>query len=283
MRNKDISKSLVAITVSTLLFVGCGGGGVGSEDTTASTQKQASLNTDGSTAGKQGTNTSENKNTNGAVSEFTTQANAKDLTASKDALFVAEGDKGVEIIKIGYQDRVDHEVITTISGINAKHVSLSDDQTKLYIENAQGFINIFDISDIKSPKKERIVSKQSLQNHPVSQDGRFEYVPKDENGLVINDISNPSTKSIAARYKKSPVYDIALVDHDTKAIVATKSHGLDILKIDDLENIKVIANEPVSGEVLGVSVNQSSGLLFVANGDKGIKVYNLNLLLDALL
>ncbi len=279
MRNMDISKSLFTFTV--LLFLtGCGGGGgsAPTQNTQTSNNNASSLTTEGSTQNKE-----QSTNTNGSISKLNTAANAQDLTASKDALFVAEGDKGVEILKIGYQDRIEHEVVATIPGINAKHVSLSNDQTKLYVENNQGFINIFDISDIKSPRKERIVTKQSLQVDPITEDGRYQFTPKDEKGLYVYDISNPSNKNLLVKYTKSPVYDITLVDHDTKAIVATKSHGIDILKIDDIDHIKVIANEPIDGNVLGVSINKSSGLLFVANGDKGIKVYNLNLLLDSLL
>ncbi len=279
MRNMDISKSLFTFTV--LLFLtGCGGGGgsAPTQNTQTSNNNASSLTTDGNTQNKE-----QSTNTNGSISKLNTAANAQDLTASKDALFVAEGDKGVEILKIGYQDRIEHEVVATIPGINAKHVSLSNDQTKLYVENNQGFINIFDISDIKSPRKERIVTKQSLQVDPITEDGRYQFTPKDEKGLYVYDISNPSNKNLLVKYTKSPVYDITLVDHDTKAIVATKSHGIDILKIDDIDHIKVIANESIDGNVLGVSINKSSGLLFVANGDKGIKVYNLNLLLDSLL
>ncbi len=277
MRNMDISKSFLTLAML-LLLAGCGGGGGSSAPAQNGTDNKTNLTTDGSTKNQQTTD-----NTNGSVSEFNTSANAQDLTASKDALFVAEGDEGVEIMKIGYKDRVEHEVVATISGINAKHVSLSSDQTKLYVENDQGFINIFDISDIKSPRKERIVTKQSLQIDPVSEDGRYQFAPKDKNGLYVYDVSNPSNKTLLVKYTKSPVFDLVLVDHDTKAIVATKTDGIDILKVDDIDHIKVIANEPISGNVLGVSLNKSTGLLFVANGDKGIKVYNLNLLLDNLL
>ncbi len=279
MRNMDISKSLFTFTV--LLFLtGCGGGGgsAPTKNTQTSNNNANSLTTDGNTQNKE-----QSTNKNGSISKLNTAANAQDLTASKDALFVAEGDEGVEILKIGYQDRVEHEVVATISGINAKHVSLSSDQTKLYVENDQGFINIFDISDIKSPRKERIVTKQSLQIDPITKDGRYQFTPKDEKGLYVYDVSNPSNKNLLVKYTKSPVFDLVLADHDTKAIVATKTNGIDILKIDDIDHIKVIANEQISGNVLGVSINKSSGLLFVANGDKGIKVYNLNLLLDSLL
>ncbi len=275
--HKKILKGIkIAGTVLTasLFLSGCGGSSGGSN-----TDNQ--LITDGETLSKQALG--DTKSRDEAVSDFSTKSPAEDVAASKDALFIAEGDGGVEIIKIGFNDKVEHEYITTISGINASFVSLSDDHTKLYVQNKEGFVNIFNIKNIKSPQKERTISKQAFDDSVLSGDKNYRYFPKDEKGMQVYDVRDPSDKRKIAVYSDSPVYSLILVDHDTKALAATNSNGIDLLDIADHKKIHKIGNYPLSGKTLGLSANTQKGLLFVANGDKGVKIFNLNILLDSIL
>ncbi len=278
-----LAKQLSALLLCGWLVSGCGGG-----STPTPGDEATSLQTDGTSVSIDGQNqpdtTSQTTGDNQSyVSSVTTKGPAEDVVASQEALFIAEGDHGVEIIKIGYKDRIDHELIATISGINATYVTLSEDQTKLYIQNKEGYINIYNIEDIYHPIRERIVTRESLQSNPVTKNGLYEFAPKQQEGLIVYDVSNPSNKTLVSRYTTSPVYSLVLVDQDTKALVATKTNGIDLLDITDPYHIEKKGNHPMAGNTLGLSVNEGSGLLFIANGDNGVKVYNLNIFIDTML
>ncbi len=273
---RTIHAKTAALLLCTALMTGCGGG-----STPPATQ---SLQTEGATQnGSQQSSDKQNQTDNDslreALSGVKTRGPAKDVTSSKDALFVAEGDKGVEIIKIGYKDRIDHEVLSTITGINATFVTLSADKTRLYVQNREGFVNIYNISDIHHPVRERTVTAESLRLDPVSRDGRYRFVAEKEKGLCVYDISNPATPQRIAQYGQRPVYAVVLLDDDTRALTATKTDGVDLLDITDPASIKKIGHHPIAGETLGLSVNASKGLLFVARGDAGVKLYDLKIFL----
>jgi hypothetical protein len=271
------------ILTSVLLLSGCGG-----SNTTKSSSKigtKSDLQTDGSiitnksddTQSSYGSNNAQNSD---AVASFKTKAPAEDVTSFEDTLFIAEGDKGVEIVRIGYNDRIDHEVIATISGVNATFVALSEDRSRLYVQNREGYVNVFNISDIKNPQREGLYTANAIKLSPTTKDGLYEFVTRDEKGMYIYDISNPSSKKRIGSYTETPVYGIVLIDNDTKALTATKTSGIDLLDISDFSKIKKVGNHPLSGTTLGLSLNETRGVLFVANGDQGVKVFNLNIFLN---
>ena len=287
MTYKRILQTSTTLLLLAFLTTGCGGSSSqGGDDKSSSTQ----LSTDGSTAirdkantSDQFANTTENDNTvSSKTGEFQTRAPAQDVTASDSALFIAEGDQGVEIVKIGYTDRVDYELITTITGINATKVFLSDDQMILYVQNKEGYINVYDIQNIKEPRKIKILTKDAIDTDAITTNGIYAFSPNGENGLNVYDVSNPANKELIAKYKGTPAYAIVLVDNDTKALVATKDEGVALLDITTPKDITYLATYPIKGEVTGLSVNIFSGLLFIANGDNGVQVFNLNLFLDNL-
>ncbi len=276
--NKRAEKSLkiiLGILTLSLFLAGCGNSSGGSEKT------NNQLATEGKALSKQALN--DTKNRDEAIKDFPTKAPAEDVATSNNALFIAEGDNGVEILKIGFNDKIEHEYITTISGINASFVALSSDQTKLFVQNKEGFVNIFNIKNIKSPQKERIIAKQAFDKSILSKDKNYKYIPKEKQGMEIYDVRDPLYKRKIAVYSDSEVYSLVLVDHDTKALTATKTDGINLLDIADHKKIHKIGNYPLSGKTLGLSVNDKKGLLFVANGDKGVKIFNLNILIDSML
>jgi hypothetical protein len=278
-------RGFALILTAALLLSACGGSSTSSTDNGSGTDTKSDLQTDGSIITNKSDNTknsygSNNAKKSDAVASFKTKAPAEDVVASEDTLFIAEGDKGVEIVRIGYNDRIDHEVIATISGVNATFVALSEDRSKLYVQNREGYVNLFDISDIKNPQREGLYTANAIKLSPTTKDGLYEFVTRDEKGMYIYDISNPSSKKRIGSYTQTPVYGIVLIDHDTKALTATKTSGIDLLDISNISEIKKVGNHPLSGTTLGLSLNETRGVLFVANGDQGVKVFNLNIFLD---
>ncbi len=290
MKYIKICKKFSTALLLGALLTGCGGSSSGGDNQSSSSKNGngSGLSTDGTSlvSGQQSSSNSVNGNQNDKdksdMGSFQTKAPAKDVTSSDSAMFIAEGDHGVEVVKIGYNDRIDYDLVSTITGINASRVFLSDDQTTLYVENKEGYINVIDIQDVKHPRKVKLLTKDALQSDTTTANGVYEFKPAKENGLIVYDISNPSHKERVATYKEHPVYDLVLVDRDTKALVATKTEGIALLDISDPQHITFKNSYPLEGETTGLSVNKLSGLLFVANGDRGVKVFNLNIFLDEL-
>ncbi len=282
---KIYTKNLQKISLSALLVLilgACGGStSSGESNTNKNLQTEGTTSLQNTSSGTSAESL-QKENKNLYAGTFETTAPAEDVTSSDNALFIAEGDKGVEVIQIGYKDKIEHNVITTITGINASKVSLSEDQTTLYVQNREGFINVYDIQDIHAPRKVKILTKDSIQTNPVSHNGIYEYVPNEKSGMTIYDISNPSNKQMISKFQETAVYALVLVDQGTKGLAATGADGIALLDLGDPEHIHKTGTFPMEGKTLGVSINKTSGLLFVANGDLGIKVFNLNLFLDHL-
>ena len=196
---------------------------------------------------------------------------------------MAKGKDGIDIINIGYDNQVKSELITAISGINAKSVSLSEDGEKLYIVNEEGFVNIYDINNLSSPVKERTTTQQEIQKEIITENGKYKYIPKGEDGLEIYDITEPNNPAHEATFDKSSAYDIVLADRDTKALIAVGEAGINLLDIVNPTSPNMVVNFSINGGTKGLSLNKEQGILFVANGDKGVLVYHLNTVLNKLL
>ncbi len=282
---KESGKRFGLLLLTAILFTACGGS---STPSAGGTESGTSLQVEGTVITNQSGSTDKSDGTlqekeNANVSSFKTRAPAEDVTATENTLIVAEGDKGVEIIRIGYNDRIDHEVIATITGINATFVTLSDDARKLYVQNREGYINVYDISDVRNPLKAGLYTKEAIRLEPATRNGRYEFVVRNDKGMYIYDTGTSGSKKLVTSYTRTPVYGIVLVDGDTKALTATKNGGVDLLDISNFSHIEKIGNHPLAGETLGLSFNAKSGLLFVANGDQGVKVFNLNIFIDEML
>jgi len=262
---KRISSILLGI-----FLIGCGGSSSSepqAKSETKSDNKKQSLITD----------------EDGKIITIKLSGSAEAITLSKDALFVAKGEDGVEIVKIGYEDSISSELVGAINGINAKSLSLSKDERKLYVENEQGFINVINISNLSNPIKESVTTKQEIQIFTTTKDKNYEFRPKGKNGLEIYDISNPSSPTLAHKFDKSNVYDVVLADNDTKALVAAGNTGINLLDITTITQPNMIVNFEIQGGVKGLSLNKDEGLLFVANGDNGVLIYSLNVMLDKII
>ena len=265
--HKIFSLTLVAF------LVGCGGSGGGTNETPSK----------GSTPTKKesGDKTKPLKaNNDGKIKTITlATGSAEDIAVSKDTLYVAKGKDGVDVVNIGYNDSLSSELITAISGVNAKSVTVSEDGKQLYIVNEQGFVNIYDISNVSKPKKGRTTTQQEVKKEAKTNDGKYKFIPKDKDGLEIYNIKE---QSVEAYFNKSSAYDVVLADHDSKALIAAGVTGINLIDITKPTEPNMVVNFAIKGGTKGLSLNKEQGILFVANGDKGVLVYSLNVLLDKL-
>lgn len=254
-------------------LVGCGGGSSAETPSTSNTPQEKGQQEDiGYKADKDGK----------VKTIKLSSGSAEDIAVSKKALFVAKGKDGVEIIDIGYKDNIKSELISAINGINAKSVSLSDDGKKLYVVNEQGFVNVIDISNISAPVKERVTTQQEIQKEIKTENGKYKFVPRGKDGLEIYSLTDPTNPALETIFDKSNAYDVVLADRDTKALIAAGATGINLLDITKPTSPNMVVNFSMPGGTKGLSLNKEQGILFVANGDKGVLVYSINIILDKL-
>ncbi len=274
---KNIIKQF-SLALSTTIMIGCGGGGDAA--TTSNTYHDSSIIAPLSTESKIQKLPTDKE---GKITTIVTDGKASGIASYNETLFISEGEEGVEIIRIGYNDTISTEILSKIEGINAKSVVLSKNAQRLYVEDEKGYMVIYDVSNLSKPIKIGQTTKQKINNAAISKNGTYSYIPRGEEGFEIQNISNPAKAEKVSTYTISNAYDIVLVDDDTKALVATGAVGINLVDISNPTHATTLANYRVRGSsIMGLSLNESDDILFVATGDKGVLVFNLDILMHKL-
>jgi len=271
-----LTKIALLTSVLSLIMIGCGGA-----PETVSLQSQSTST--GETLTTNSVVDDLQYDDNGKITTINASGNVESVAVSREALFFAEGENGVEIISIGYSDKISTELLFKIKDINAQQVTLSEDELTLYVEDEVGLIHIIDISDLTHPVETGQTTKQSIDNSALSKNGTYKYIPRGEEGLEIVNVSNPSNIFIESTFKISNAFDVVLADNDNKALIATGMAGINLLDITNPKQVDNIASYTIGGSsVTGLSLNTNKDILFVATGDKGVLVFNLDILLRKL-
>ncbi len=274
-------KKMLQLTLVLFLF-GCGGGDGGGNSNSGNDTKP---HTPDPHNNLQSTNTKENQNTDQKTLRekgiVKTSGPAKSVAVTDEALFVAEGKHGVEIMKIGFSDQISSELIAKIPDINAKHLTLSEDGNTLMVEQMDSRIAIVDIRDLSHPKKIGIKPKNQMPSQITTQDGQYRFVPKGKDGMVVIDISNPSNPQSVGKLKSSQCFDLALIRNDRYALIATGSVGIKLLDLKNPRLPNPVADYRIPGSsAMGLSISPDKSMLFVATGTKGVMIFNLDMLLQ---
>ncbi len=213
------------------------------------------------------------------LGEIETKGIASALTVSQNGtMFVAENGSGVEIISIGFNDKISSDLLSTIDGFDAKNVILSDDEARLYVEDKSGKYHVIDISDISNPVEVDVIDefKKSSSVTNSNNTKRYRVSPC---GLIGESVTKSDNKRDFL-LKDKDIKDVVLVDNDTKLLVAHGEDGLELFDLKDEKNPTLISTKPLGGDTSGLSLIKKDGILFVANGEKGVAIFNLDILLD---
>ncbi len=214
-----------------------------------------------------------------SLGSVSTAGTASALTVSQEGVvFVAEKNHGVEIISIGFNDRVSSDLLSTIDTVDAVNVVLSDDENRLYVEDKEGKFHVLDISDLSHPTELEVIDTIDRSVSILSEDASTRYRVA-ACGLIGEDVSNPFDVKREFILKDRDIQDVVLVDNDTKLLVAHGKDGLQLLDLTDPQNPIMIATKDLSGDTSGLSLLKKDGILFVANGDKGVEIFDLDILL----
>ncbi len=212
-----------------------------------------------------------------------TEGTASALTVSTDGIiFVAEKNHGVEIISIGFDDKISSDLLSTIETIDAHNVILSDDEMTLYVEDAEGKFHLLDISDLSHPVELEVIDKIEKSISILSGDETMQYRVS-ACGLIGEEVSNPVQSERKFLLKDKAIQDVVLVDNDTKLLVAHGLDGLQLYDISDVTNPIMISSKNLGDNTSGLSLIKKDGILFVANGSSGVQIFNLEILLHEMI
>ncbi len=212
-----------------------------------------------------------------SIGTVSTKGEASALTINRDGtMFVAEQKSGVEIISIGFHDEVSSSVLASIADIDAKNVILSSDERKLYIQDREDRYHLFDISNMSNPKELDIVTEIEEKPFHYNSDKtmRLRVSPC---GLIAEEMSQTQVQRLFL-LKDKAIRD-ALFVADQKILVAHGDEGLQLYDITDPHTPKLVGSKRLDGSANGLSLLEKDGILFVANGKKGVELFNLDMLL----
>ncbi len=217
-----------------------------------------------------------------SLGTVSTAGKASALTVSQGGvIFVAEKNHGVEIISVGFDDKVSSDLLSTIDTTDAQNVTLSDDESRLYVEDSAGRFHVLDISDLSNPVEIDIVESIEKSTSVTSADATMRY-RIGACGLVGEEVSNPAQSEQKFLIKDKEMQDVVLVDDDTKLLVAHGKEGLQLFDIASGEPI-MIGSKELGDDTSGLSLLKKDGVLFVANGASGVQIFNLEILLHEMM
>jgi len=204
-----------------------------------------------------------------------TKGEAQGLTLSQNGfVFIAESKSGVEIMNIGYNDEISSKNISSISNIDATKVTLSSDEKTLFIKDDRGLYHKFDLSDISNPVEVSVVDKVYRELSSINSDNtlKLKLTPC---GLVCNGGNDFSKREFIIKDKL--IKDAIFID-SKHFLVAHSNDGLWLYSVENGTPI-LLSKRDLGGNTTGLSLIKKDGILFVANGEKGVEIFNIDILL----
>ena len=214
---------------------------------------------------------------------ISTKGPAEKLTVSQNGvIFIAEKGKGLEIIKIGYTDEIKTDLLAIVSDVNAQDVFLSNDESILYVKDEHGKFHAYDITTIGEPQELTLTDTIEEKKSVLNSDKTTEYVVR-SCGLESKDITNPNNPQREFVIKDKEIKDVVLTKDDKYMLLANGTKGLTLYDISDKKEPKFLADKVLGGTITGLSLLKKDGVLFVANGEHGVEIFDLKALIRDML
>lgn len=208
-----------------------------------------------------------------------TEGAANDVAVRENYAFVADGEKGLQIIDF---DAVmaDQKRIASVGfgeGSNAQGVFLFDEYA--YVAAGEKGLQIVRVADVNNPELVGVstiasAARAVFVNKPEDQDRIYAYVAggkaEGESGVWIFDVTDPKNPELRSRISVgTPVLDVAADGYQLYFL--QEGQGLQIYTVKNPESPQLISLNSVSGEYsrLDVAIHR----VYVAKGREGLVVY----------
>jgi hypothetical protein len=165
--------------------------------------------------------------------------------------------------------------MTNTTGIAGSMARFMIFQDVLYIINGND-IKMFDISDLKNPVEgSEVTTSRVIETLFVYEDKLF---VGSTSGMLIYGLTNPASPTYISELDHFTSCDPVVVEDDVAYVTLRSGNRcgnfgdqLDVVDVKDIYNPKLIKSYPMSGPY-GLGID--GGLLFICDGDAGLKVYN---------
>ena len=197
---------------------------------------------------------------------------AADMTSSESYGYLANGPYGMWIIDLSTNQVVSTYFPPGADPLSVYYRSIVLSGDVLYVASANRGVDVIDGSDPADPRFIRTLSTVHYSSQ-LSLGGNFLYVADCLGGLKIYSLSDPEDPQLISTFGEiDAARDVAVLDGF--AYVAYGRHGLAIVDAHDPESpSEEILFDINSGETVTRGVFAAIGLLFVADGEEGLKVF----------
>ena len=194
-------------------------------------------------------------------------------TSPNGKLAVVASGKEVSIIDIS--DPSNPVVKGIINTVSSQDMTFSATGETLYISDAEGGLQIVDVSNSAIPK---VLSKLvpttdgMVLDVALSGNGKQAYLAAGMGGLVIVNVSNPSKPSTIASV---PFRDVRSVDIDSNQEFVVVADGLDgvfVINVSNITNPHVATSLNPGGVSYDAIFSPDNTLVYVAGGAGGLKL-----------
>ena len=187
---------------------------------------------------------------------------ARDIAVSGDLLYLAAGDRGLEVIDVSDPARPLRVCSVDTPG-QASGVAMAGNHTICVADGSAG-LQVFDITDPRSPRFLGSVDTQGEAND-VAVSGRFAYLADGDSGLQAIDITDPANPEI--------VGSVMTPDSRTVAVTGTTAYvrglGLHVIDISNPRVPRLVGQ--AGGEWVG-GFALSGDFATIAAGDDGLLI-----------
>ncbi|MCK4441445.1 MAG: hypothetical protein KAU90_05525 [Sulfurovaceae bacterium] len=208
-----------------------------------------------------------------------TYRNRLALSADNTKVFMINKENGLLIIDVSDPSNPVLLGSYKTDGI-AKDVKLSSDEKKAFVAYGTSGLQIIDITDLSNPSLiNSYPTTTSINCVSISKDDKIAYLTVDSpvraDNLEIVDISDIYNPILLGTYSANSNFGIKLFDNDTKAFLLDGYSDISIINLKDPKNPSLLTKYNTDGDTLNVSISKDGNRAFVADGDRGLYIFNL--------
>jgi hypothetical protein len=181
------------------------------------------------------------------------------------------GNSNAATLKIDKLNRI----IGEIDAPDAKRITLSSDNTKIFIAGGKNGVKIIDITNPNIPAQIGFITVDNAHDIVFSNDNTKAYIADGESGVKIFDLSNLQNpifiKSIAGVNARK----ISLSQDGSKVYAADKTAGLKIIDVSVSSSARIIGGIDSYTFYDVVQRPNNDNILLTAGGFGGLKIYDI--------
>ncbi|MDR1614891.1 MAG: hypothetical protein LBS26_04895 [Campylobacteraceae bacterium] len=182
------------------------------------------------------------------------------------------GNSNVATLKI---DRL-NRLIGKLGVSNAKRITLSSDNTKMFIASGKDGVSIMDITNPNVPEQTGFIAAYNAHDTVLSADDTKIYVAEGEGGVKIFDLSNIQNPTLIKSITNINAQKISLSKDGSWIYVSGGTYGLKIISVSDPFSAYIAGNIDSYAVYDALQHSNDENILLTAGGFGGLKIYDIS-------